>query len=167
MRNTITLSAGGARNVGTNCCGESAPSLSLTYGYRLFPHLTPEAGVETALSIGSEARGANYDFNAHDRYIWVPFGLRAVLPVWRERLELSIGGGGTYEKYSVGSPAESVGFVSREGWGGYALSGVALALDKRRHWWLGTAPRLYFANTNTGHAHDRWLVVNLGLGLRF
>ena len=167
MRNTITISGGLAQNAGDNCCGESAPNIGLMYAYRLFPHWEIEAGIETALALGSEARGAHYDFQADDRFIWVPFGLRTVLPLHRERLEISAGAGGLYEKYWVGNPADSVGFVSREGWGGYASAGAAFALDRRRHFWLSTSPRFFFANTNRGYAHDRWFVLNLGLGLRF
>jgi hypothetical protein len=167
MRNTVTFSGGFAHNVGNNCCGESAPSVAVTYAYRLFPHLDVEVGVDTALSLGSEARGANYDFKAADRFVWVPFGLKGILPLREGRVELSAGAGGAYEKYSVGHPAESVGFVSRDGWGGYVAMGAAVALDGRRHFWLVTSPHLFFANSNNGYAHDRWFVVNLGFALRF
>jgi hypothetical protein len=126
-----------------------------------------EAGVDTALSLGTEARGANYDFKAGDRFLWALFGFKGVLPLRRDRVEVSAGAGGAYEKYSVGHPAEFVGFVSRDGWGGYASVGAAIALDGRRHFWLETSPHLFFANANRGYSHDRWLVLNVGLGLRF
>ena len=168
MRNTITFSGGLAQNANTSCCrGDSAPNVAVTYAYRLFPHVDVEAGVDATLSLGTEARGAYYDFKADDRFIWVPFGLRGVLSSPRDRVEVSFAAGGTYEKYLVGNPADSVGFVSRDGWGGYASLGTAVALDGRRHFWLGTSPRLFFVNTNHGYAHDRWFVLNLGLGLRF
>src|SRR5215470_8773622 len=76
MRNTVTDSGGFAHNVGNSCCGDSAPSLALTYAYRLFPHLDLEAGVDTALSLGTEAAGADFNFKADDRFLWVPFGLK-------------------------------------------------------------------------------------------
>ena len=167
MRNTVTLSGGFAHNVGNNCCGDSAPSFALTYAYRLFPHVDVEAGVDTALSLGTEARGANYDFKADDRFLWVPFGITGVLPLRSGRLEVSAGAGGLYEKYLVGSPAESVGFASRDGWGGYASTGAAIALDQQRHFWISASPQLFFANANRGYAHDRWFVLNVGLGFRF
>lgn len=69
MRNTVTFSGGFAHNVGNSCCGDSAPSLALTYAYRLFPHVDLEAGVDTTLSLETEARGANYDFKADDRFL--------------------------------------------------------------------------------------------------
>jgi hypothetical protein len=167
MRNTVTLSGGFAQNVGNSCCGDLAPALALTYAYRLFPHMDVEAGVNTTLSLGTEARGANYDFKADDRFLWVPFGLKGVLPLRSGRVELSVGAGGLYEKYLVGSPAEFVGFASRDGWGGYATTGVAVALDRRRHFWIGASPQLLFANTGGGYEHDRWFVLNVGVGLRF
>ena len=143
--------------------GDSAPSVGVTYAYRLLPPMDVEAGIDTALSLGSEARGANYDIKANDRFIWVPFGLRGVLPLRRDRVEISIGAGGTYEKYSA---SDSL-FVPRNGWGGYASVGAAVALDGRRHFWLGASPHLFFVNADRGYAHDRWLSANLGLGLRF
>ena len=167
MRNTVTISGGLAQNAGNSCCGESAPALGLTYARRLFPHLELEAGVQTALSLGSEARGAHYDFIADDRFIWVPFGLKGVLPLHHDRVEVWASGGGTYEKYRVGNPADSVGFVSRDGWGGYASAGASIALDGRRHFWLGGSPRFFFANTNQGYAHDRWVILSAGLGFRW
>ena len=146
MRNTVTFNGGLAHNVGGSCCGESAPSLGLTYAYRLFQHVDVEAGVDTALSLGTEARGANYDIKANDRFIWVPFGLKGVLPLRRDRVEISIGAGGTYEKYSA---SDSL-FVPRNGWGGYASVGAAVALDGRRHFWLGTSSDLFFVNADRG-----------------
>ena len=51
MRNTLTFSGGWAKNVGTNCCGDTAPSLAVSYGYRVFPHVDAEVGLDTALSL--------------------------------------------------------------------------------------------------------------------
>jgi len=164
MRNTVTFSGGFAHNAGNNCCGDSAPSLAVSYAYRLFPHVDLEAGVDTTLSLGSEASGASYNFKADDRFLWVPFGLKGVLPLRNGRVELSAGAGGTYEKYLVGG---SSFFSSRDGWGGYASTGVAVALDARRHFWTGASPQLFFANTDIGYSHDRWFVLNVGLGFRF
>jgi hypothetical protein len=164
MRNTVTVSGGFAHNVGNSCCGESAPSLALTYAYRLFSHLDLEAGVDTALSLGTRAVGANYNVNADDRFLWVPFGLKGVLPLRSGRVESFVGAGGLYEKYLVGN--HSGFFTSRSGWGGYASTGVAVALDGRRHFWVGASPQLFFANTGS-YIHDRWLVLDVGLGFRF
>jgi len=163
MRNTVTFSGGFAHNVGNSCCGDSAPSLAVTYAYRLFPHVDLEAGVDTALSLGTQAVGANYNVKADDRFLWVPFGLKGVLPLRSGRVEVSAGAGGLYEKYLVG---DNSFFVSRDSWGGYASTGIAVAVDGRRHFWVGASPQLFFANTGDGY-HSRWFVLNVGLGFRF
>jgi hypothetical protein len=165
MRNTVTVSGGFAHNVGNSCCGESAPSLAMTYDYRLFPHVDLEAGVDTTLSLGTQAVGANYNVKADDRLLWVPFGLKGVLPLRSGRVEVTAGAGGLYEKYLVSS--NSGFFTSRSGWGGYGSTGVAVALDGGRHFWVGVSPQLFFANTGSGYTHDRWFVLNVGLGFRF
>ena len=100
-----------------------------------------------------------------DRFIWVPFGLRAVLPLAHGRIELSAGGGGLYEKYSVSNPESGFGLVPRQGWGGYASARAAVAVDHRRRFWLGVTPRLMVANPP--YARDRWFVLTGDIGLRF
>jgi hypothetical protein len=163
----ITISAGLAHNVGSTCCGESAPSLAASYAYRTLPHLDLEAGVDATTSLGTEIRGANYDIKPNDRFTWVPFGLKGVLPLRHGRAEAFIGGGGLYEKYSVGNSNLSAGLASRDGWGGYVSGGVTMALDPGRRFWLGGSSHLFFANTNSGFTHDRWFVANLDFGIRF
>jgi hypothetical protein len=163
MRNTVTVSGGFAQNVGNSCCGDSAPSLALTYAYRLFPHVALEAGVDTALSLGTQVVGANYNVNVDDRFLWVPFGLKGVLPLRGGRVELTAGAGGLYEKYLVG---DNSFLQSRDSWGGYASPGIAVALDGLRHFWVGASPQLFFTNTSSGY-RDRWFVLNVGLGFRF
>ena len=93
VRNTVTFSSGYARDI-HSFCRETATAVSLgaTYGYRLFRYLQLEAGVTTALYPEPEIRGAHYDFKPDDRFIWVPFGLRGILPLLRGRIELSVGG---------------------------------------------------------------------------
>lgn len=168
FRNSFTFSGGYARDVNASCCQtNTAVSLGASYGYRVLPNLQAEAGVATALSPTPEIRGANYDIKPDDRFIWVPFGVRGILPVKHGRVELSVGAGGLHEKYSVSNPSTNVGLVSRDGWGGYFAGGVAVALDRGRHFWLGVSPRWYLANANSGYAHDRWFVVAGDLGFRF
>src|SRR2546427_10259800 len=104
MRNTVTLGGGFAHSVGTMFGFESAPSVGVTYAYRLLPHVDVEAGIDAALSLGSEARGANYDIKANDRFIWVPFGLRGVLPLRRDRVEISLGAGHIREIFGIRLP---------------------------------------------------------------
>lgn len=168
MRNSVTFGAGFAHNIGnTGYNGDSAPSFALTYAYRVVPHLDVEAGAVGTSSLGTEVRGASYDVKADDHLLWVPFGIRGVLPLRGGRVEISAGGGGTYEKYFVGNPTLALGFVPRTGWGGYAVAGAAVALDEGKRFWLSASPRFLFANTNRGYSDDRWFALNVGLGVRF
>jgi hypothetical protein len=167
MRNTITVGAGIAHNTGNTCCGESAPSIEVNYSFRFMPHIELTAGANFTTSLGTEIRGANYDFRIHDRLTWVPFGINGILPLSGGRTEAFIGAGGVYERYSVGNPEDFVGATTRDGWGGYATGGARFALDRRRHFWLGGSTHYYFANTNNGYTHDRWLTANVDVGFRF
>lgn len=97
-----------------------------------------------------------------DRYLWLTFGLKGILPVANGRLELSAGGAD--EKYLAGG---SGFFLLRSGWGGYASTESALSLDRKRHFSISASPRLFFANTNQGCSRDRCFVYNLGFGFRF
>ncbi len=131
-------------------------------------YLDIEAGVTTALNPTPEIRGAHFDIKPDTRFIWVPFGVRGILPLRRGRIELSAGGGGLYEKYSVSNPNDAVGLTSRDGWGGYFAGGAAIALDRGRHLWLGASPRWFLANTGFGgNAKDRWFVIGGDFGFRF
>ena len=166
LRNSFTFSGGYGRDINSSCCQtDTAVSLAGTYGYRVFRNLQVEAGVVTALNPTPEIRGATYDYKPDDRFIWVPFGLRGVLPFKRDRVELSAAAGGLYEKYSVSNPGP-FGPESRNGWGGYFAGGAAIAIDRGRHFWLGASPRWYLANPSQG-THDRWFVIAGDLSFRF
>jgi hypothetical protein len=167
-RNIVTFSGGYARDVHSSCCQtDTATSLGVTYGRRFFRYLEAEAGVTAALHPAGEFRGATYDIKPDDRFIWVPFGVRGILPLRSSRIELSAGGGGLYEKYSVSNPNSAVGLLSRDGWGGYFVAGAAVAIDRGRHFWLGTSPRWFLANTDRGYTHDRWFLVTGDFSFRF
>jgi hypothetical protein len=168
LRNSLTFSGGYGRDIHSSCCQtNTAVSLGATYGYRVFHNLEAEAGVVTALYPAAEIFGAHYDIKPDDRFVWVPFGLRGILPIKRGRVELSAAAGGLYEKYAVSNPNQAVGLESRDGWGGYFASGAAIAIDRGRHFWLGASPRWYLANANRGYTHDRWFVITGELGFGF
>ena len=138
----------------------------MSYSYRLIPHLDLDAGVHATSSLGTEIRGATYDFFLNDHVLWVPFGVRGVLPVWRNRVEIFAGAGGVYERYFA-LEGTIVGQISRDGWGGQASGGASIALDRRRRFWLGGSSYFFFANTNNGFSHDRWVTATGDFGFRF
>ena len=165
--NTVTFSAGYARDVNAFCCQtDTAVSYGGTFGRRVFRYLEAEAGVSVAPNIAQEIRGATYDIKPDDRLIRVPFGVRGILPLWHNRVELSAGGGGLFEKYSVSNPNPGFGLLSQTGWGGYFAGGAAVALDHKRHFWLGSTPHWYLANTSN-NGRSRWFVASGEVSFRF
>ena len=164
-RNLLTFSGGWADQIGPSYQNESATSLGLTYGYRWRQYVALEAGIQTALQPGPEVRGAHYDFKPDDRYIWVPFGVRLIAPIAEDRVELSVGGGGLYQRYSISNSGSGFGFDPYNAWGGYGVASAAVALDRRRHFWVGGSPRFFIAN---GDFHrDRWVTLTAEFGFRF
>lgn len=66
-----------------------------SYSDRLFAHLGLEAGGLTALDPTGIVSVANYSIDVKDRYTWVRFGPRFILPLRDGRLKLSAGAGFT------------------------------------------------------------------------
>lgn len=164
--NRITFSAGWSREVGGDSFRKQrAPGLGLWYGYRAHKYVEAEAGVFTALRPAAEIRGASYFLDPNDRFIWIPFGIRFIAPLYLNRIEFSGGGGGLYEKYSVSNPNPGLGVMSRTGWGGYFAGATSVALDRGRHVWMGAASRIFLANP--AYARDRWLQITLEFIWRF
>lgn len=163
----LTFSGGWTRQTGGNSFEDklSATGLGFSYGHRIHKFIEPEVGVFTALDPTGEICNGNGCVDVNDRYFWVPFGVRFVTPLLLGRIELSAGGGGLYEKYTVGSPFPGGGPSPRNGWGGYFLGSAAVALDHGRHFWLGATPRWFLANPQ--YARDRWLQVSGELSVRF
>jgi hypothetical protein len=167
LKNRITVSGGWARQLFPGFSQrETAPALGVSYGYRALKFVEFEAGAVVALQPGPQSCNAHTCYDPNDRYIWVPFGVRFIAPLVAGRLELSAGGGGLYEKYSVSNPDSPFG--PREGfagWGGYFSGGAAVALDRRHRFWAGVTPRVILANPP--FARDRWFTVTGDLGFRF
>jgi len=164
LRNSVTFSGGYSRDVDAICCQtDTAVSLGGTYGYRIWPFLQVEAGVTTALNPVGAFIGSNYNVRPSSRFVWVPFGVRGILPLHSDRIELSVGAGGLYEKFSIA--ANPPGVAGRQGWGEHFGASAALSLDHGRHFWLGVSPRLFLANT--GGPNDRWFVITGDVSFRF
>jgi hypothetical protein len=163
-RSQMTFSGGNAVDVG-RFGASTALSFGGSYSYRLLRHLGLETGVLTALDPTGVIRGENFNIDIKDRFTWVQFGPRFILPLWDGRLELSAGAGGVYEDYSPGSPSPSGNMSSRTGWGGNFSGGAAIALDPGRHFWLGMTPR--YIVVTAAQAHDRWFIAAGELSFRF
>jgi hypothetical protein len=88
----------------------------LAMANRVIPMVDFEAGIFTAFDPIPATCNRSGCYNGDNRFLWVPFGARFVIPVG-ERVELSAGGGGLYERFSVSNPNPALGGRSYTGWG--------------------------------------------------
>jgi|SRR5439155_36421 len=116
--NRLTFSGGWSRQVGGYFfqAKQTATGLGLSWGYRAHRYIEPEAGLFTALNPTGEICGRFGCVDVNDHFFWIPFGVRFVAPPYLGRIEFSGGGGGLYERYTVGTPAPSGGPAPRHGW---------------------------------------------------
>jgi len=165
--NRLTFSGGWSRQIGGYAIEHpTATGLGISYGFRAQKHIELEVGLFTALHPSPDLCYAYGCTEVDDRFFWVPFGVRLIEPLLNGRLELSAGGGGLHENYSLSNSASlPTGARSYSGWGGYFAGGAALALDRSRHWWLGATPRWFLANPQYGR--DRWFQLSGELSFRF
>ncbi len=165
--NRLTLSAGWSHQVGGLSFEDklSAPGLGLSYGYRVHRYLEPEIGLFTALDPTGSVCDHSGCVDIDDHFFWIPFGARFVAPLYLGRIEFSGGGGGLFEKYTVGNQFGGGAPEARQAWGGYFVASASVALDHSRHFWIGFTPRLFLANANNNR--DRWLQLNGDISFRF
>lgn len=143
---------------------ETAPLVGLSYGYRPLKYMEFEAGADIALQPRRETCTQYGCYDPNDRYIRVPFGVRFIAPLLAGRVELSGGGGGLYQKYSVTSPSK-FGVHSQDNWGGYFSAGAAVALDRRHRFWAGATPRAILMNPP--HTVNRFFTLTGDFSFRF
>ncbi len=173
---TITFSAGGEVPTRNDFGESSGPSFTGNYEYRMFKHLALEAGVDTILPktenyqvlpvIGSGFSGpvsfcatgcVFFTESNRTRVTLVPFGVKGILPLWSNRLELFAGFGGAYAFHSdFGSYADAM--LVQESLGG------RVALDQGHHFWLGTSGHYY---SNFGSLRQEWATWSADFGIRF
>jgi len=161
LRNDITFSGGTSWDVSNYSQYVTVVSLGATYGYRITRTIELEAGAFGAINPMEGSCGFNGCFTPDSRAIWVPFGVRFVLPLKHDRFELSAGVGGLYENISGGGYS----YNSYNAFGGYVKTSAAVALDHGRHFWLGATPRIMLANGQ--YARDRWFMLTGDIGFRF
>jgi hypothetical protein len=162
QRTRLSFEGGSSIDLRSPCCArDTAVTLGATYGFRLTRLVELEAGTLVAIHPASDF---DTRFGApHDRFTWVHFGPRFILPV-HDRWELSLGVGAVHENYSVNQNV-AIGRIARSGWGGNVSLGAAAALDRSRHFWLGVTARAI--RVPTRDVKDTWFVPTGNLSYRF
>jgi hypothetical protein len=165
-RNRLTFSGGWSREVGgLSFSKRTATGLGFSYGYRADKYIEAECGIFAGFQPSVDIRTTGSFVNLDDRFIWLPFGLRFVAPIYLDRIEFSGGGGGLYQRYAVSDPSPALGIRSYNAWGGYVVGTITVALDGGRHFWLGVTPRFFLANH--AHTRDRWFQLSAEASFRF
>ena len=149
------------------------PQFNGTYEYKFRKRLALEVGVHTTITtttlfttatqvytVNSPAPStyytyvSNYAFLGNARVTGLPFGLRYIYPTSNGKVEWSAGLAGAY----------MLGPNNYSEWAAEPSLGVRVAVDKRRHFWLGSTAR--FIN-DFGEPQARWFTLTADLGFRF
>jgi hypothetical protein len=162
-----------------------SPGLGVGYGYRFHRNFQADVGLDVlfgAAGIRDFLPTQFGDLRIKDYQYLVPFGGRAILPLWDGRFLLSGGGGGTYMRYSERIRQPSSYFRidcpacnSRSGWGYYALAGTRVALDRGHNFWFGVTTKVYRGHTEGDplgdvprlRTRDHWINVFAEFGFSF
>jgi hypothetical protein len=165
-RNRVSVSGGWVGQIYTRVSyQETAPLMGISYGYRPLKFLEIEAGLSGGLQPGDETCNRLGCYDPNDRYYWIPLGVRFVTPPLAGRIELSLGGGGLLQRYSVSNPENAYSITSENAFGGYVTAGAAVALDRRHRFWVGATPRVLLANPE--FRRYRWFTITGDFSLRF
>lgn len=156
--NNITIGIGPAIPVGNSTSYlNTAPLLSLGYGYRFNQWFQADAGFQVAFGAANNQSAVYTDvgpIQGGDHEYMVPLGGRVYLPLPYDRFSVSVGGGGVYLHYSETAPSTPYyspycfTCTSRDGFGGYGLANVSYFLDDNHTFRLGTTVQYIIGSTN-------------------
>ncbi len=176
---TVTLSAGGQTYSYNSFDQHGGPAFTGRYEFRLWKYFAVETGFDTLLPETHTAEilsvilsGQNLTayfpgckacvivpISERTQVRLLPFGGKAILPVANGRVELFLGLGGAYAWHSD---------YGRDALLGQASFGGRLALDRKRHFWLGTSVRGYTNGfSNYSYRRQSWVSWTADFGLRF
>jgi len=168
---TITFGVGGGWT-GDNPLGSSGgPVFNGTYEYRISKYLAVEAGVHNTLVNAyqynqiytSIPAGLNFTYSyvssiqtrASERNTSVPFGFKGILPLRHGKIELFAGFDGAYTWNTN---------QNYKNWGVEGRLGARFAVDKQRHFWLGTSGEFL---QEFGYASQHWTTWTADFAYRF
>lgn len=173
---TFGAGAGLPRGELTGLFNDSA-GVSVSYGYRFHRYFQSDAGLDVLFGAAGIRDFLPTQFGylrIRDYQYLIPFGGRAILPLFGGRLTFSGGGGGVHMRYSerIRQPSSYYRIDcpvcnSRNGWGYYGLIGTSIALDRYQHFRVGVTSKVYRGHTEGDplgdvlqlRTRDRWINV--------
>ena len=154
-RQTITVGAGIAVPNDWSYRFKKSPVLNVDYGYRLKRYIQADVGVETIVNGWDTYERCRFSSTPVTNVGFiVPFGGRMLLPFNSGRVLVSAGAGGAYFNYTSPCAAPTIGHFAA--WGGYALAGASVAVDKAKRFRVGFLAR-YHRAYDRGYFQDGWL----------
>ncbi len=158
--------------------------MEIGYGYRFHRYFQADVGLDMVFGAGHVRDYLETDLGPlriRDRQFLVPFGGRAILPLFDGRLLISGGGGGAYLRYSelLHQPSDYFRVdcpvcLSRDGWASYALADLSFFLDRNQHFRLGAVAKSYRGHTEgqslagvPQKTTDHWLNILGQVGFSF
>jgi len=163
-------------------------------GIRAARYLQFDVGFEGGPSViapGSPQGAVSNQEKIEDRIpdggpLFVPFGVRIVLPLASERVIIGLGGGGSFLTSADANVDAEIGgqklkvcasgpCVSRRGFGGYALARMEYLVGRERRVGIGIVGRFTRAKLhgsflpvfNGSRDHDQWLQLGGTVSIRF
>lgn len=185
-RHNLSFGVGGASpRASLRAYFQNRPAITLSYGYRFLRYFQLESGLDTvfgAAGVRDFYESPLGPLRIRDYQFLIPFGGRAILPAAEERLQFFGGAGGAYMRYSelIRQPSDYLRVDcpvcgSRSGWAYYALSGLAVYVDRGRHFRTGITAKMYRGHTQGDplgaapgiRTRDHWLQLYGEFGLSF
>src|SRR5579864_1083405 len=125
---------------------------SFQYGFRLNRYLAAEAGVQKAWPrdvTGCSRFGCTFE---RASATFTPFGLRGILPLKQDRIQVTAGFGGSYVFRA------NTDRFDAEQWLAQASAGFSIALTREGSFRMGPSVRLY---SDLGRPTQRWAATSL------
>jgi hypothetical protein len=164
-RSTFSIGAGGGFPTGGELTSTSqvpdSAAFSAAYEFRLFKYFAPEVGVVNLIPNVPENNDGYPLPPSRARVTLLSFGAHGILPLRQGRIELLAGAGGAhvwatdnYDFFYYNAP--------RTIW--QLNGGARIALDKRRHFWIGPTVRF---SRDGGRPTQEWASLTGDFGFRF
>jgi len=184
-KGVIDLHLGGA-----NAGGDLKPVFSngfnggVNFGYRFHRYLQADIGFDFSSGAANVNRAINTTGGVRsvgDNELFVPLGVRVVLPLAKERVLFSAGGGLAFLRYSEAARGAGNEIVicssctSRSGAGSYEMFQIQYLVDRERHFGIGFTTKFFQAKTSgdglgttlRSSSNDRWRILSATFGFHF
>lgn len=137
-----------------------SPAFSASYEFRLWKYFAPEVSIINLIPFVPQY-GKFPRPPLRQRVTLLSFGAHGILPVYQGRLELVAGAAAVHVSTSED---DELLFYNSPRWIWQANGGGRIAIDKRRHFWIGPTVRF---SRDGGRPSQEWVSLTGDFGFRF